>query len=64
MTLYKFGRCLFFALVSILPGFSQSDLTLNHIGIEQGLPYHRIEGLMQDKQGFLWIATETGGNPV
>ena len=39
---------------------SQSDIKLNHIGTEQGLPYHRIAALVQDKQGFLWIATETG----
>ncbi len=37
-------------------------LTFRHYTTKDGLASHRIDDLIQDRQGFLWIATENGLN--
>jgi ligand-binding sensor domain-containing protein len=42
--------------------FSQpKDLKFDRLTGEQGLPALTVSGVLQDKQGFLWIATEGDG---
>ena len=35
---------------------------IKRLGIEQGLSNNYVVGITQDKQGFLWFATEEGLN--
>ncbi|MCL4835433.1 MAG: response regulator [Caldilineaceae bacterium] len=37
-------------------------IVFDHIGVEDGLSYPGINGITQDDQGFLWIATSEGLN--
>jgi len=40
----------------------QHDIRFDHISVEQGLSNFSISDIVQDQQGFLWIATEEGLN--
>ncbi|MGL6290553.1 MAG: two-component regulator propeller domain-containing protein, partial [Silanimonas sp.] len=53
---------LLWALASALPTFARVPETpqFRRIGIEQGLPSSRVNGLAQDRDGYLWIATDDG----
>jgi ligand-binding sensor domain-containing protein/signal transduction histidine kinase/DNA-binding response OmpR family regulator len=48
---------LFSSLLAAQPNFS-----LHRLGIEQGLSNNYIVSITQDKQGFMWFATESGLN--
>ena len=37
---------------------------IKRLGIEQGLSNNYVVGITQDKQGFLWFATEEGLNKL
>lgn len=38
------------------------DITVKHIGIEQGLSHHSVNTIWQDEHGFIWIGTMDGLN--
>jgi len=40
--------------------FGQKDFYFEHISTEQGLPHPSVYGFIQDKQGFIWMATQNG----
>ncbi len=48
---------LFLSLLSILQLTAQSH-SVKRLGIEQGLSNNYVVSITQDKQGFLWFATE------
>lgn len=52
---------LFLSLLSILQLTAQSH-SVKRLGIEQGLSNNYVVSITQDKQGFLWFATEEGLN--
>lgn len=52
---------LFLSLLSILQLTAQSH-SVKKLGIEQGLSNNYVISITQDKQGFLWFATEEGLN--
>lgn len=52
---------LFLSLLSILQLTAQSH-SVKQLGIEQGLSNNYVVSITQDKQGFLWFATEEGLN--
>ena len=52
---------LFLSLLSILQLTAQSH-SVKKLGIEQGLSNNYVVSITQDKQGFLWFATEEGLN--
>ena len=35
-------------------------LNLEHVGSQQGFPFHVVRGILQDRYGFLWIGTNEG----
>lgn len=40
---------------------AQSYLPVARIfGVDDGLPHRQVNGILQDRQGFIWIATESG----
>lgn len=41
---------------------SESGVTLNHIGIEQGLSQSTVYAIVQDREGFMWFGTDDGLN--
>ena len=52
-------------LLSCFPGYlfgQNEDLKFEHIGLEQGLSQNTVWGILQDNQGFMWFATESGLN--
>lgn len=51
---------LFFLLAS--PCLVAQPFTIKRLGIEQGLSNNYVVSITQDKQGFLWFATEEGLN--
>jgi len=42
--------------------FSQENIRFRHVSIEQGLSQSSVFGMTQDRQGFIWLATEEGAN--
>jgi len=54
-----------FCIVSIFTShlvYSQDRLRFQHIGVEHGLSEPSILAMIQDKKGFIWIATQNGLN--
>jgi len=50
-------------LVEGINSYSQNaPLTFEKVTVEQGLTSNRINGIVQDKSGFLWVATNNGLN--
>ena len=52
---------LFLCLLSVSQSIAQSH-SIKRLGIEQGLSNNYVISIAQDKQGFLWFATEEGLN--
>ncbi len=50
--------CLLFSL----PLFPQGNISIERIGVEQGLSQGFVTGLMQDREGFVWASTLNGLN--
>ena len=44
----------------ILPAAGQ-QLAFRHFGLRDGLPQSQVTALLEDKRGFLWVGTNTGG---
>ncbi|WP_080055643.1 hybrid sensor histidine kinase/response regulator transcription factor [Spirosoma aerolatum] len=39
---------------------SAQPFTIHNLGLQQGLPEYYVSGLVQDKAGFIWVATRDG----
>ncbi|HEY5825446.1 MAG TPA: two-component regulator propeller domain-containing protein [Cyclobacteriaceae bacterium] len=57
-------KSLFVVLIffSALPVFSQHDVRFERISVEDGLSQSSVKSLVQDKYGYLWVATLDGLN--
>ena len=57
----KLALLIFFSFFTN-PAFTQQPLftTQQHFGVEEGLPQSFISGIMQDEDGFIWLATSDG----
>lgn len=53
--------CLLFSLVAV-PASAADDLRIQQLSVEEGLSQNSVTSLIKDRDGFLWIATETGLN--
>jgi len=58
-------RCLLSAWLLVLLSSSAlaeppKNLRFEQLGIEQGLPHELVQAMLQDKQGFIWIGTQSG----
>lgn len=52
-------------LIIFMPSFLNGagrDFSVSHVGVERGLSNNHVVGIVQDKQGFIWIATDEGLN--
>ncbi|MDR1763459.1 MAG: response regulator [Dysgonamonadaceae bacterium] len=56
----RFGL-LIFALLPVL-SLAQPEFDIRKLGIEQGLSNNYVVDIAQDRQGFMWFATESGLN--
>ena len=48
--------------LNLVLGKNNQDFKIEHLSIEQGLSQNTVRSIIQDKQGFLWFATEDGLN--
>lgn len=53
---------LFLVVLNLILGKDVTDFKIEHLSIEQGLSQNTVRSIIQDKQGFLWFATEDGLN--
>ena len=44
------------------PATAQERQSFRHVSVEQGLSHGAVRDILQDRQGFIWIATEDGLN--
>jgi signal transduction histidine kinase/ligand-binding sensor domain-containing protein/DNA-binding response OmpR family regulator len=51
---------LFFALLALPPLAAAHPYAVKRLGLEQGLSSGYVVGIAQDRQGFVWFATESG----
>lgn len=49
-------------LLGIFTDISAKRYTISHLGVERGLSNNHVVGIAQDKNGFIWIATDEGLN--
>jgi ligand-binding sensor domain-containing protein len=54
--------CLLLLFWSVAINAQNQQLTFERVTAEQGLTSNRINGIVQDQQGFIWIATNNGLN--
>lgn len=54
--------CLFILMFFLLPYniIGQQNFSLEHFLVEDGLPHNTITQIIQDKKGFIWLATYNG----
>lgn len=62
MANYFFSLVLFFLLLPSVLIAQPTSFRFTHFGSEQGLQQSVIRKILQDKTGFIWIATENGLN--
>jgi signal transduction histidine kinase len=60
MKQYLFHFFLFLLLAGEVSGQKATDFSITHYNNDNGLPQNSIKGIDMDKNGFLWIATESG----
>lgn len=60
MKQHLFRLFLFLLLVEDVSGQKATDFSVTHYNNENGLPQNSIKGIELDKNGFLWVATESG----
>ena len=56
-------RMYFILIAYLLLGYYDSyaqPYLLKHLGVEDGLSNNYVTNITQDKQGYIWIATESG----
>ncbi len=58
---YIFLVGLVFALMNATVPISAQRYTIEHIGLEQGMPSSRVNDMIEDSRGFFWIGTEGAG---
>lgn len=54
-----------FVLVMLISNYAYSqtqNVIFNKIGMEQGLSFNMITGILQDRQGYIWVSTWNGLN--
>ncbi len=61
LRIFRTPLWLFVATVSLAQS-QQNHIRFNHISTEQGLSQDIVTSIIQDKQGFMWFATEDGLN--
>ena len=49
-------------LTSVSAAAVRDEFSVNYLGVESGLSNNHVVGITQDKQGFIWIATDEGLN--
>ncbi len=60
MKQHLFQLFLFLLLVGEASGQKATDFSVTHYNNENGLPQNSIKGIELDKNGFLWMTTESG----
>ena len=55
----KFSSTILFLFLTVT-GFPQNNLVFEHYSVQNGLPNPTVYDVLQDKYGFLWIATGDG----
>lgn len=55
----KLQNCLFLLYFSIQICYSQTHI-YKHFGVDEGLPSSEVYDIYQDKQGYIWFATDKG----
>ncbi|MFL1013091.1 hybrid sensor histidine kinase/response regulator transcription factor [Flavisericum labens] len=53
----------FFIIISFCAAYSvrgQQDFSIEHFLVEDGLPHNTVSQIIQDKKGFIWLATFNG----
>jgi signal transduction histidine kinase/DNA-binding response OmpR family regulator/ligand-binding sensor domain-containing protein len=61
MKLFTKHYLLFFIILLPLIGIrAQQNYSYEHFLVENGLPHNRINQIIQDKKGFIWLATYNG----
>jgi len=61
----KYVYVLVWALIALaisVPVCGKENYSLSRLGVERGLSNNHVVGIVQDKQGFIWIATDEGLN--
>jgi len=53
---------IFFLIFPLLLYPQSQNIKFEHISVEQGLSHGYVQSILQDHQGFIWIATEDGLN--
>ncbi|MGX5913275.1 EAL domain-containing protein [Aliidiomarina sp. Khilg15.8] len=53
--------CLFFSLLAV-PASAADNLRIEQLSVQEGLSQNSVTSLVKDRDGFLWVATETGLN--
>lgn len=53
---------LLFLLSHVYASALREEFSINYLGVESGLSNNHVVGITQDKQGFVWIATDEGLN--
>src|SRR5580704_10097768 len=56
----KIGLACLLALIRPACGGAQSLFVLKHLGISEGLADYAAQDILQDRNGFIWVATENG----
>jgi len=51
---------LFLTAASVAQNYKQGELQFNHLFVKDGMPEGRVNALVQDKEGYMWIATQKG----
>lgn len=57
-----FFGLIFFSFTCILPGQSEDTWAYQHYSMANGLSHPWVNDFLQDRQGFLWLATSAGLN--
>jgi ligand-binding sensor domain-containing protein len=61
--MFKFLLSILLFFFTILPNFSQKpSLIFHNLSIQDGLSENSINAVIEDKKGFMWIATQDGLN--
>lgn len=50
------------AFIAIIPSFFSQTYHFDHYTVQEGLSQSNVLGIVQDKKGYYWLATETGLN--